>query len=1030
MEDQIKEIEKISLYTPLEFSKEVEIFLRESSDSKSVFLDASTFVWDSYLKYLNRVPDKGGYFSNIESLLVSKVDKKIIENNLEQSEEYKTKNRIPEVSDKKSIIEYINQNKNSTLEGFSVKIYAPFGTSGYSDAVLDYIYLITMNGGEVSFFPTDLQGNVDLNTAKNIKYQIAINCMYKEIVVDNVWIYTTPLVWESIVKIEKNKNKNVKTYGMYIWETDDLRAEVIHGMNNSVDVVLATSEYNVHIFKKYITKPLYCIHHVIRLISHDVNTNVIKANSFLTNLQKLSEDNFIFYVIAHWNPRKDIDKLLSAFTQAFSKNDNVKLVLKTFLHSHGDENNILLKTYIEEKYNNKNILPNFDLMTIEEIQELHKICNCFVSTSHSEGVGFSIVLAAMQNKVLAPKFSGYMDYVKDINPIKYTIENVDLNYPPLYEEFEKYYPDYKTNMKWVSVDTNDLIEQLRHMRNNVEQNYINRIYTANTFSYNNIVGEILGVFNINNIYQNTLNILEKFVNQELEFNVLRSYVKTLFTYDQGDIYEKACVQIRNQYNLPEMHYVFQYFESENHERQYEMEFCLENILVNPFITKVHCLSEKEYDFSKFYLVAKINQTVVKNRLTFKQAFDYCNLELSKKVCIFANNDIYFDSTLYYLTQLENLENFFVALSRHDYDINTHGLKPFNVTNDGVHEYSQDVWVFKTPIKKSDEMEFFQGVQGCDNRIAYLFDKLGYYVVNPCETITTIHMHTSEVRNPITNSKKTRFTTNLKNIRSTNIAVVNNIQKLFKLYFDREATVLEFSNMSSEIEIYKKEHVINLKLLRKILIFITTDRSYKLVLDIISDNNITPTPEVKVLFDKGIDIPTIIEKCVYAKREYLTNNINSVVNNCNKNILEREDTKITFDNKMKLKDFVLLYKELDEVTIKEKLTTLFKNQFKFYPEKSKIELMFKLYMDAKSIDNDFERLDDIIFQNIVEPSELIENAYMSVLGRSVDRASLDEQLDTLEKHGIENYYNALYTSEEYHSLGKARYVSKVKALFLI
>jgi glycosyltransferase involved in cell wall biosynthesis len=59
--------------------------------------------------------------------------------------------------------------------------------------------------------------------------------------------------------------------------------------------------------------------------------------------------------------------------------------------------------------------------------------------------------------------------------------------------------------------------------------------------------------------------------------------------------------------------------------------------------------------------------------------------------------------------------------------------------------SQDVWIWKTPIKPIQAIDFHLGVRGCDNSFAYHLSRQNYVLFNPAWDIHTFHHHESNVR---------------------------------------------------------------------------------------------------------------------------------------------------------------------------------------------------------------------------------------------------------------------------------------------
>jgi len=181
--------------------------------------------------------------------------------------------------------------------------------------------------------------------------------------------------------------------------------------------------------------------------------------------------------------------------------------------------------------------------------------------------------------------------------------------------------------------------------------------------------------------------------------------------------------------------IVQYYRCAANERQAEIDTCLRNNLLNPYLTDIHLLTEELFDVSSFPNNEKIVQTVIGERLTYKRAFEYAGSIDGDVVWLLANADIYFDDSLRHLDDI-SLKNVMYALSRHD--ILPDGTNKF-IDEEYAHG-SQDVWIFKTPLNLAEMFtDFNLGVPGCDNRIAYEIIKAGYLLVNPGKIIKCYHL---------------------------------------------------------------------------------------------------------------------------------------------------------------------------------------------------------------------------------------------------------------------------------------------------
>jgi len=137
---------------------------------------------------------------------------------------------------------------------------------------------------------------------------------------------------------------------------------------------------------------------------------------------------------------------------------------------------------------------------------------------------------------------------------------------------------------------------------------------------------------------------------------------------------------------------------------------------------------------------KVKLVLFGKRLKYNDAFQFCD-QFKGQICILANSDIYFDSTLYYLYSIDMTAKM-ISLTR--YDILKNGQIIFN---DYMARACQDSWIFESPVPyNSMNIAFELGKPGCDNRIAYEFKSIGWMVINPSKKIITRHIHSTQKRN--------------------------------------------------------------------------------------------------------------------------------------------------------------------------------------------------------------------------------------------------------------------------------------------
>lgn len=127
------------------------------------------------------------------------------------------------------------------------------------------------------------------------------------------------------------------------------------------------------------------------------------------------------------------------------------------------------------------------------------------------------------------------------------------------------------------------------------------------------------------------------------------------------------------------------------------------------------------------------KTIQSQRITYQSIF---NNSLDG-INVLSNSDILFDDTIHLIQNMNDVD--FFALTRYE----SNGLlHKYNDPYQGSD--SQDVWVWKGKSKITDA-NFYLGVPGCDNKIAYIAYTSGYNVTNPSRSIKTHHKHKTEIR---------------------------------------------------------------------------------------------------------------------------------------------------------------------------------------------------------------------------------------------------------------------------------------------
>lgn len=171
------------------------------------------------------------------------------------------------------------------------------------------------------------------------------------------------------------------------------------------------------------------------------------------------------------------------------------------------------------------------------------------------------------------------------------------------------------------------------------------------------------------------------------------------------------------------------YQEKHPDRQKEYYKCLSHNIANPLIEKIYVIADQNYPELQHRKVVPI---ISADRPKYNTFFSLINETIGDdEIAIISNTDIHFNKTLGLISHLPNT---CVALSRWEGD-------------DLHHErYSQDVWMFQGKIKPGMYGDFYLGIRGCDNRIAFEIKKVGYNIINPSQSVQCMHVHKSAVRN--------------------------------------------------------------------------------------------------------------------------------------------------------------------------------------------------------------------------------------------------------------------------------------------
>lgn len=294
--------------------------------------------------------------------------------------------------------------------------------------------------------------------------------------------YTLPRNFEHRFK----KNAKLKL-AIYNYETS-IMPETWRDAIKHIDYALPSSNFSKKVFVNSGWPEDKCI-----VIPHGINLKDFKDRRII----KLNNDKkFRFLNISIPHYRKNIDLLIDAYYSAFTSKDDVCLVLKTSLNKPKNYFECDVKRQIfdiQKKYKKRNDLPLIEIVQkkYDSIVPLYNSCDVIVSATSAEGFGLPLLegLAAGMI-VVAPRFSGHLDFLSDKNSILYNYKIVEAH-----KRYQYWRPSQgaTTSLPEVSDLAQSMIKAYKNHSALKKKFRKNSIKTVEKFTWENAAKKILEI---------------------------------------------------------------------------------------------------------------------------------------------------------------------------------------------------------------------------------------------------------------------------------------------------------------------------------------------------------------------------------------------------------------------------------------------------------------------------------------------------------------------------------------------------------
>lgn len=206
----------------------------------------------------------------------------------------------------------------------------------------------------------------------------------------------------------------------------------------------------------------------------------------------------------------------------------------------------------------------------------------------------------------------------------------------------------------------------------------------------------------------------------------------------------SCTTTSHSINL-----IMQFYIDKDSDRQKEIRQTLYLNTNNKSINKIYLFNERIYTDEELGVKSdKIIQIDISSRLKFSSIFNLIEQHNINGYVVIANSDIFFDKSIENVWRYDLINNNILSLCRHEFD-GISRLKDCKIFSEGRPD-SQDAWIFHSgnniQQKYRHIFDFEMGKPGCDNKLIYLFQILGYQCYNEPTIVKIYHNHNSTLRN--------------------------------------------------------------------------------------------------------------------------------------------------------------------------------------------------------------------------------------------------------------------------------------------
>lgn len=269
--------------------------------------------------------------------------------------------------------------------------------TGFATAAKNNILALHEAGYNINITALDLGSHKKINSDQHN--------LYKSLSEKNVKKPSIAL-YHCIPQMQRRVRSVGKTIGYATFETTNPPGNWGIYLNRN-NAVITPSMFNLREFKKLkLSTPIFYVPHCInfRVFTPEVIRLLVHKTKF----------NFLY--MGTWKQRKNYEKIITAFLEEFSKQDDVSITIKTTCTTRVQVENTIkrIKRKIKKIGEFPEIFIETSTINDDDIASYIKSFDCYISASMGEGFGLPALQAmALKVPTILPNHSGCTEYANE-----------------------------------------------------------------------------------------------------------------------------------------------------------------------------------------------------------------------------------------------------------------------------------------------------------------------------------------------------------------------------------------------------------------------------------------------------------------------------------------------------------------------------------------------------------------------------------------------------------------------------------------